>query len=102
MFGPGEYRPDPSEGITTPAELPSTELIRYYRSATRHPCPRCGHSAYRDKQHHRTLGIIPQRYKTGHENFVDPFTYGLLSTKCLPVDFPSFSNSPLFSIIEVA
>ena len=50
MFGPGEYRPDPSEGITTPAELPPPELIRYHRSDTRHPCPRCGHSAYRDKQ----------------------------------------------------
>jgi hypothetical protein len=55
MFGPGEYRPDPSEGITTPAELPPPELIRYYRSDTRQPCPRCGHSAYRDKEHHRTL-----------------------------------------------
>src|SRR5687767_14932327 len=43
MFGPGEYRPDPSEGITTPAELPPPELIRYYRSDTRQPCPRCGH-----------------------------------------------------------
>lgn len=31
MFGPGAYRPDPSEGITTPAELPP---IRYYRSDT--------------------------------------------------------------------
>jgi hypothetical protein len=30
MFGPGAYRPDPSEGITTPAELPPTERIRYY------------------------------------------------------------------------
>jgi hypothetical protein len=55
MYGPGEYRPDPSEGITTPAELPPPELIRYYRSNTRQPCPRCGHSAYRDKEHHRTL-----------------------------------------------
>jgi hypothetical protein len=55
MFGPGEYRPDPSEGITTPAELPLPELIRYHRCAARHPCPRCGHSAYRDKQSHRTL-----------------------------------------------
>src|SRR5688572_7438206 len=55
MFGPGEYRADPSEGITTPAALPPPELIRYHRSDTRHPCPRCGHLAYRDKQYHRTL-----------------------------------------------
>jgi len=55
MFGPGEYRPDPSEGITAPADLPQPEIIPYSRNATRQPCPRCGHSAYRDKQSHRTL-----------------------------------------------
>ena len=27
MFGPGEYRPDPSEGITTPADLPPPEIV---------------------------------------------------------------------------
>lgn len=28
MFGPGEYRPDPSEGITVPADLPQPEIVR--------------------------------------------------------------------------
>ena len=55
MFGPGEYRLDPSEGITVPADLPPPEIVPYSRNNTRQPCPRCGHSAYRDKQSHRTL-----------------------------------------------
>ena len=55
MFGPGEYRPDPSEGITAPADLPQPEIVPYSRNDIRQPCPRCGHSAYRDKQSHRTL-----------------------------------------------
>jgi len=55
MFGPGAYRPDPSEGITVPAALPQPEIVPYSRNDIRHPCPRCGHSAYRDKQSHRTL-----------------------------------------------
>jgi hypothetical protein len=55
MFGPGAYRPDPSEGITAPADLPRPEIVPYSRNDIRQPCPRCGHSAYRDKQSHRTL-----------------------------------------------
>src|SRR5215470_15880635 len=55
MFGPGEYRPDPSAGISAPADLPQPEIVPYSRNDIRHPCPRCGHSAYRDKQSHRTL-----------------------------------------------
>ena len=55
MFGPGEYRPDPSAGITAPADLPQPEIVPYSRNDLRQPCPRCGHSAYRDKQSHRTL-----------------------------------------------
>ena len=55
MSGPGEYRPDPSEGITVPADLPQPEIVPYSRNDIRNACPRCGHSAYRDKQSHRTL-----------------------------------------------
>jgi hypothetical protein len=55
MFGPGAYRPDPSEGITAPADLPPPEIVPYSRNEMRQPCPRGGHSAYRDKQSHRTL-----------------------------------------------
>ena len=54
MCGPGEYRPDPSVGITAPADLPQPEIVPYSRNDIRQQCPR-GHSAYRDKQSHRTL-----------------------------------------------
>jgi hypothetical protein len=55
MFGPGAYRPDPTEGITAIADLPPPEIVHYSRNDKRQPCPRCGHSAYRDKQAQRTL-----------------------------------------------
>ncbi len=43
MFGPGAYRPDPTEGITA------------RRNAKQHACPRCGSQASRDQQFQRTL-----------------------------------------------
>jgi hypothetical protein len=55
MFGPGAYRPDRTEGITAIADLPPPEIVPYSRNDKRQPCPRCGHSAYRDKQFQRTL-----------------------------------------------
>ena len=71
MFGPGAYRPDPTEGITVPANLPQPEIVPYSRNDKRHACPHCGHQAYRDKQLQRTLlggGVIwprgsPQRVR---------------------------------------
>ena len=55
MFGPGVSRPDPSEGITAPADLPQPEIVPYSRNDKRNVCPRCGPVAYRDQQAHRTL-----------------------------------------------
>src|SRR5215470_2564293 len=55
MFGPGAYRPDPSEGMTAIADLPPPEIVPSSRKDKRQPCPRCGHSAYRAKQSPRTL-----------------------------------------------
>ncbi len=53
MPGSGEYRPGPTLGIDRPGDLPKTKIsIRSYRGR---PCPRCGHSAYRDRIAHRTL-----------------------------------------------
>ena len=43
MFGPGAYRPDPTEGITALAELPQPEIVPYHRTDTRQACPRCHH-----------------------------------------------------------
>ena len=55
MFGPGAYRPDPTEGMTAIADLPPPEIVPHSRNDKRQPCPRCGYSAYRDKQAQRTL-----------------------------------------------
>ena len=55
MFGPGAYRPDPTEGITAIADLPPPEIVPASRTYTRQACPRCGYQAYRDKQYQRTL-----------------------------------------------
>ena len=55
MPGPGEYRPDPTVGITRVDDLPKPKIrvrSRFYR---RRPCPRCGHSSYRDRKFRRTL-----------------------------------------------
>jgi hypothetical protein len=53
--GPGEYRPDPTEGITRIVDLPKANISRRSRNYRRRPCPRCGHSSYRDRQARRTL-----------------------------------------------
>src|SRR5437899_3839813 len=55
MFGPGAYRPDPTEGTTAIVDLRPPEIVPSSRNDKRQPCPRCGHSAYRDKQFQRTL-----------------------------------------------
>src|SRR5882724_3614878 len=55
MFGPGAYRPDPTEGTTAIADLPPPEIVPSSRTSQRQACPRCGHQAYRDKQYQRTL-----------------------------------------------
>jgi len=55
MAGPGIYRPDPSEGITRPEDLPPPQILYSCRDAKHQPCPRCGHQAYRDKRQQRTL-----------------------------------------------
>jgi hypothetical protein len=53
--GPGEYRPDASEGITHVDDLPRPNVSLRSRDYRRRPCPRCGHSAYRDSRGRRTL-----------------------------------------------
>lgn len=55
MPGPGEYRPDPTEGITRIEDLPTPKIRKRSRNFRRRPCPHCGHSAYRDRQFRRTL-----------------------------------------------
>ena len=55
MPGPGEYRPDATEGITRIDDLPRPNVSLRSRGYRRRPCPRCGHSAYRDSRGRRTL-----------------------------------------------
>src|SRR2546422_2145889 len=55
MFGPGEYVPDPTEGIVDIKDLPRPQLVAYSRNHEHTPCPRCDHLAYRHKCGQRTL-----------------------------------------------
>ena len=54
-LGPGEYLPDPTEGITRVEDLPQPKLIRIDRNFQRQACPRCGYAAYRDRVYTRRL-----------------------------------------------
>ena len=55
MPGPGDYRPDPTEGITHIEDLPKPNVSCRSRNYRRRPCPRCGHRSYRDRRARRTL-----------------------------------------------
>jgi peptide/nickel transport system substrate-binding protein len=55
MFGPGEYRPDPTEGLTRMEDLPAPKIMFRQRNATRHLCPHGGHRASREKPKQRRL-----------------------------------------------
>ena len=54
MFGPGEYVPDPTEGITDVKDLPSPQIVASSRNHPHTPCPRCGPRSYRHKDGQRT------------------------------------------------
>lgn len=54
-LGPGEYLPDPTEGITRVEDLPQPKRIPIDRNFKQQACPRCGHLAYRDKVYTRRL-----------------------------------------------
>jgi hypothetical protein len=55
MFGPGEYVPDPTEGIVDVNDLPKPMLVPEDYNYEHTPCPRCGQLAYRHKSGQRTL-----------------------------------------------
>jgi hypothetical protein len=55
MFGPGEYVPDPTEGIVAVKDLPKPMVVPYDANYDHRPCPRCAHRAYRHKSGQRTL-----------------------------------------------
>ena len=55
MFGPGEYVPDPTEGITDVQHLPPSQTVAYSRNQPHTPCPRCGPLASRHTSGQRPL-----------------------------------------------
>ena len=55
MTGPGQYLPDPTEGITRVEDLPKPKRVTRSRNYRRRRCPHCGHSAYRNRTFTRTL-----------------------------------------------
>jgi hypothetical protein len=55
MPGPGEYRPDPTEGIICVDDLPKPNVSCRSRNYRRRPCPCCGRSSYRDRLARRIL-----------------------------------------------
>lgn len=61
MVRPGEYLPDPTEGITDPADLPKAVVVRQSRDYRRRRCPRCRHSCYRDSRGRRRLHDLGDR-----------------------------------------
>ena len=84
MFGPGEYLPDPTEGIVDVHDLPAPTLVAYSRNHDHTPCPRCGHLAYRHKSGQRKLHDLGNLY-TGY-----------------PVDLlVTYSSALLFEMPEV-
>jgi len=62
MFGPGEYVPDPTEGIVNVNDLPAPTLVAYDRNHDSTPCPRCGHLASRHTSGQRTLHDLGHLY----------------------------------------
>jgi transcription elongation factor Elf1 len=52
---PGEYIPDPTEGITRVEDLPPPQIHRRTRNVRSRRCPRCGHGASRYTTDTRTL-----------------------------------------------
>jgi hypothetical protein len=55
VSGPGQYLPDPSEGITCPEDLPKSKIVRRSRNYPRLPCPQCGKSSFRNRTCTRVL-----------------------------------------------
>ena len=55
MSGPGQYLPDPTEGIIDPHDLPEAKIVRRSRNFKRQPCPRCEQPSWRHAVFTRVL-----------------------------------------------
>jgi hypothetical protein len=54
-LGPGEYLPDPTEGISRVEDLPPPQVLVIDRDHDRLPCPGCGQSVCRLRRQQRIL-----------------------------------------------
>ena len=54
-LGPGEYLPDPTEGIRRVEDLPKPKLLQQSRNDPHRSCPHCRRSAYRNRIFQRRL-----------------------------------------------
>jgi hypothetical protein len=55
VSGPGQYLPDPTEGITHPHDLPEAKIVRRSRNFKQRPCPRCDQPSFRHAVFTRVL-----------------------------------------------
>ena len=55
MSGPGQYWPDPTEGLSRAQALPEGKRVRRSRNFTRRPCPRCDPPCFRHAVFTRVL-----------------------------------------------
>jgi endogenous inhibitor of DNA gyrase (YacG/DUF329 family) len=55
VSGPGQYLPDPTEGITHPYDLPEAKIVRRSRNFKQRPCPRCDQPSFRHAVFTRVL-----------------------------------------------
>ena len=62
MFGPGEYVPDPTEGLVDVQHLPTPQLVAYSRHHKQTPCPRCAHLASRHTSGQRLVHDLGDVY----------------------------------------
>jgi hypothetical protein len=55
MSGPGQYLPDPTEGIICPEDLPEAKIIPRSRNFRHRSCPSCGQRCFRIRPVTRVL-----------------------------------------------
>lgn len=54
----GQYSPDPTEDVLSPADLPEPEIVRKSRNSKKCSCPKCGKKAARHKAQKRVFHDI--------------------------------------------
>ena len=91
MFGPGEYVPDPTEGISDPNDLPQPIVVPHDRNHDHSPCPRCGPLAYRHQSGQRTLhdlgdlALVVRLISWSFIRLTTAHTVGSISTAICPI-----------------